>query len=117
MLKKKDLKQLGSETAKGGFKNEQNVINRFNGWKKNRTAQKWLVAMNYDLGDIEHVKASKVRGQYKADIQVQIQVSIKLKSQLDVQNLQVKLVSNPQGFYHILLESLTDKQLPLNSVI
>lgn len=57
--------------------------------------------MNYNFKEIEYVKASKVRGQYKADIQVRITIIIKLKSQEDLQNLQVKLVSNPQGFNQI----------------
>jgi len=93
-MTKKDLVKLGSDTAKGGFKNEQDVIDKFNNWKKDKTAQKWLEAMQYDLCEIEYVKAVKITGQYKTDVQVQIQVSIKLKSQLDIQNLQVKLVSN-----------------------
>ena len=102
--KKKNLKQmiaLGSKTAKGGFTNEQDVIDRFNNWKTDKVAQEWLAEMNYKIDDIEFVKASKVRGQYKADIQVKITVLIKLKSQEDLQNLQVKLVSNPQGFNQI----------------
>lgn len=102
--KKKNLKRmvaLGSKTAKGGFTNEQDVIDKFNNWEKEKIAQEWLAEMNYKIDDIEFVKASKVRGQYKADIQVRITVLIKLKSQEDLQNLQVKLVSNPQGFNQI----------------
>lgn len=102
--KKKNLKEmiaLGSKTAKAGFSNEQDVIDRFNNWESDKIAQEWLSEMNYKIDDIEYVKASKVRGQYKADIQVRITIVIKLKSQEDVQNLQVKLVSNPQGFNQI----------------
>jgi len=100
-MNKKDLIKLGSKTAKGGFKNEKDVITRFNDWKNDKVAKEWLKAMNYDISDIEYVKASKVRGQYKADIQVRVRIVIKLKSQEDLQNLQVKLVSNPQGFNQI----------------
>lgn len=100
-MKNKDLVKLGSETAKSGFKNEQDVIDRFNDWENDKIAKEWLNAMNYDVSDIEYVKASKVRGQYKADIQVKIRIVIKLKSQEDLQNLQVKLVSNPQGFNQV----------------
>ena len=57
--------------------------------------------MGYKLSDIEYVKATKITGSYKADVQVRIQITIKLKSQSDIQNLQVKLVSNPQGFNQI----------------
>ena len=102
--KKKNLEEmiaLGSKTAKSGFSNEQDVINHFNDWKKDKVAQDWLTAMNYKINDIEFVKATKVRGQYKADIQVRITILIKLKSQEDLQNLQIKLVSNPQGFNQI----------------
>ncbi len=106
MTKKKATKQsdmvaLGSRTAKGGFRNERDVINRFNKWKTNETAREWLAAMSYKVSDIEYVKATKVRGHYKADIQVRIRIVIKLKSQEDLRNLQVKLVSNPQGFNQI----------------
>ncbi len=100
-MNKKELIKLGSQTAKGGFKNEKDVINRFNNWEKDEVAQKWLKAMSYNISDIEYVKAAKVRGQYKADIQVRVRIIIKLKSQEDLQNLQVKLVSNPQGFNQI----------------
>jgi hypothetical protein len=92
---------LGSKTAKGGFENEHDVVEKFNNWKTDMIAQEWLRAMSYDFKEIEYVKASKVKGQYKADIQVRITIVIKLKSQEDLQNLQVKLVSNPQGFNQI----------------
>ncbi len=101
IMKNKNLVKLGSKTAKSGFKNEQDVIDRFNDWENDKIAQKWLNAMNYDVSNIEYVKASKVLGQYKADIQVKIRIVIKLKSQEDLQNLQVKLVSNPQGFNQV----------------
>lgn len=97
----KKLIKLGSQTAKGGFKNENDVIKRFNKWEKDEVAKKWLKAMGYEISDIEYVKAVKVRGQYKADIQVRVRIIIKLKSQEDLQNLQVKLVSNPQGFNQV----------------
>lgn len=100
-MNKKDLIKLGSETAKGESRNEKDVINRFNNWAKDETAQKWLKAIGYKIEDIEYVKASKIRGQYKADVQVRVRIVIKLKSQEDLQNLQVKLVSNPQGFNQI----------------
>lgn len=100
-MRKKNLVKLGSKTAKGGFKNEKDVIKKFNHWKDDETSRQWLKAMGYSLDDIEYVKASKIRGQYKADIQVRVQITIKLKSQSDIQNLQVKLVSNPRGFNQI----------------
>jgi len=100
-MTKKKLIKLGSKTAKGGFKNEKDVIKIFNNWKNDKIAQKWLGSMGYDFNEIEYVKAEKVYGQYKADVQVRVRIIIKLKSQEDLQNLQVKLVSNAQGFNQI----------------
>lgn len=54
--------------------------------------------MKYKLSEIEYVEAIKISG-YKTDVQVQ--VTIKLIKAIDVENLQVKLVSNPKGFNQI----------------
>lgn len=89
---------LGSQTAKNGFRNEDYVVEKFNNWQKDQDAQRWLSIMEYSLAEIEFVKAVKING-YKTDVQVQI--TIKLKEEIDCQNLQVKLVSNPKGFNQI----------------
>lgn len=54
--------------------------------------------MGYKLTEIEFVEAIVLSG-YKTDVQVQ--VTIKLKKAIDVENLQVKLVSNLKGFNQI----------------
>ncbi|MAH07254.1 type II restriction endonuclease [Candidatus Pacearchaeota archaeon] len=90
---------FGSETAKGGFRNEEEVISKFNNWKKDKVAQEWLTTMNYIIDDIEYVKAVRIMGSYKTDVQVQ--VTIKIKRAIDCENLSIKLVSNPQGFNQI----------------
>ncbi len=54
--------------------------------------------MEYILTEIEYIKAVVLSG-YKTDVQVQI--TIKLKQAIDVENLQVKLVSNLKGFNQI----------------
>lgn len=101
MLNQRNLVELGSRTARRGFRNERDVIDRFNNWEKDKDARAWLGKMGYKISDIEYVKASKVVGQYKADVQVRVRIVIKLKSQEDLQNLQVKLVSNPRGYNQI----------------
>lgn len=95
------LIEKGSKTAKDGFKNEDFVIQSFNDWQISDLAKSWLMAMNYNLNEIEEVKAYKIKGSFKADVQVQINIEIKLKKLQDIQNLQVKLVSNPNGFNQI----------------
>lgn len=90
--------EIGSKTAKMGFRNEDDIVLRFNSWQNDCTAQEWLKIMNYDLEEIEYVQAIKVAG-HKTDVQVQ--VTVKLRKVIDVQNLQVKLVSTPRGFNQI----------------
>lgn len=93
-----NLVERGSQTAKDGFRNEDNIVEKFNDWKKDKDAQAWLILMKYKLSEIEYVEAIKISG-YKTDVQVQ--VTIKLKKAIDVENLQVKLVSNHKGFNQI----------------
>lgn len=93
-----NLIEKGSQTAKDGFRNEDDIVRKFNNWKTDKDAQKWLTLMSYNLAEIEYVEAIKIAG-YKTDVQVQ--VTVKLKKAIDVENLQVKLVSNTQGFNQI----------------
>ncbi len=96
-----DKMEFGSNIAKNGFKNENFVVNTFNDWQNNDLAKSWLKAMNYNIKDIQNVKAHKIRGSFKADVQVVILIQVKLQNLQDVQNIQVKLVSNPQGFNQV----------------
>ena len=53
-----DLIKRGSKTAKDGFKNENDVVDKFNNWQNDDLAKEWLKAMNYNLNEIKYVKAS-----------------------------------------------------------
>lgn len=88
----------GSKIAKAGFQNEKDVVGKFNNWENDVDAQEWLKIMEYDLNEIEYVEAILLKG-YKADIQVQ--VNIKLKTAIDTQNIQIKLVSNFKGYNQV----------------
>lgn len=97
-MDKKDLIKLGSQTAKGGFRNEDDIVRKFNDWENDEDAQKWLGIMGYPIKEVEKVEAIKLHG-YKTDVQVQI--TIYLKKAIAAENLSIKLVSNPQGFNQI----------------
>lgn len=94
-----NLVELGSQTARNGFKNEYEICEKFNNWQNDFEAKLWLEIMQYEIDEIEYVKAVKIKGSYKADINVQVQ--IKLKNAIDIENIQVKLVSNKKGFNQI----------------
>ena len=89
--------RLGSDTAKGGFNNEKDVVEMFNSWEKNTFAQQWLDKLGYNLKEIEEVKARILSG-YKTDVQVIITNKSGIQKN---ENLQVKLVSNKRGFNQI----------------
>jgi len=95
----KHTREKGSEIAKAGFQNEDDIIQKFNNWKFDKLTQQWLVIMGYKIENIEKVQAIKVPMGYKSDVQVQ--VSIFLKDVIESQNIQVKLVSNKNGFNQI----------------
>jgi hypothetical protein len=77
------------------------VIDKFNNWNYDVDAQGWIVCMGYEISTIESVKAYKIKGSYKSDVQVKVYVIIKIYAQEDIQNIQVKLVSNENGFNQI----------------
>lgn len=62
---------LGSQTAKNGFLNEGDIVNKFNAWNTDEDAQKWLLIMQYDLSEIKYVNALILSG-FKTDVQVQV---------------------------------------------
>lgn len=87
---------LGSQTAKNGFKNEDEIRDKFNNWKTDSDARGWLVAMNYKLADIENVTATKPHGE-KADVEIVVRTKTGEKKD----GISIKLVSSPNGFNQI----------------
>lgn len=98
-MKNANLKKIGSQTAKRGFRNEIYVLEKFNNWQKDQLAQKWLKAMGYVIDEIENVKAIKLSNKYKADIQVKL--TIYTEQNISIENLSIKLVSNPKGYNQV----------------
>ncbi|MFZ1700872.1 MAG: hypothetical protein WBO10_03910 [Pyrinomonadaceae bacterium] len=100
--------ELGSTTAKNGFKNEDEIRDKFNNWKLDADARVWLKAMNYDPATIESLTAVKPHGE-KADVEIRI----RLKSEPGAvatgssssnerrEGISIKLVSSPSGFNQI----------------
>ena len=108
-MSEKDLVRIGSETAKGGFANEDAIKDKFNSWKKDKEAQKWLVIMGYNLKKIKDVKAVKLHG-YKTDVHVKIFVS--LSKTISIQNLSVKK-ANDDADYNQIDKRRVDKYIAM----
>lgn len=88
--------QRGSQTAKGGFQNEDEIRDKFNDWQKDSDARAWLETMGYKLSDVVSVAAAKPHGE-KADVEVRV----KTRTAERVEGISIKLVSNPNGFNQI----------------
>src|SRR4051812_14995851 len=87
---------LGSETAKNGFKNEDEIRDKFIAWKTDADARAWLSTMGYKLLDIISVAAVKPSGQ-KSDVDV----TVETKTGKRTDGISIKLVSSPHGFNQI----------------
>jgi hypothetical protein len=87
---------LGSETAKNGFKNEDEIRDKFIAWKTDSDARAWLVTIGYKLDDIVSVSAVKPSGQ-KSDVDV----TVETKRGKHTDGISIKLVSSPHGFNQI----------------
>ena len=99
----KDKKiELGSNTAKNGFKNEHNIADKFNNWHTDTEPQTWLQTMGYALEEIEYVEAIILSG-YKTDVQVQI--TIKLKKDIEIDEDDLKII-------HFICKKKHPKRLP-----
>ena len=88
--------ELGSRTAKNGFRNEDEIAAKLNNWRSDPEAPVWLGFMGYRRADVLSVSASKPHGE-KADIQVRVRTNAGEK----VEGISIKLVSGAQGFNQI----------------
>jgi hypothetical protein len=88
--------ELGSQTARNGFKNEDEIRDKFNNWKADDDARVWLGVMKYKVAGIETVVATKPHGE-KADVEVKV----KTKTGEKIEGISIKLVSSPNGFNQI----------------
>jgi hypothetical protein len=90
--------ELGSQTAKGGFANEDQVRDAFNAWRTDAEAREWLTTLRGRLDGIETVVASIPRGE-KAKTDVEVRVTTAAGEER--YGISIKLVSNPRGFNQI----------------
>ncbi len=90
--------QLGSQTAKGGFQNEEDVCDRFNRWQTDAVAREWLAIMHGQLDGIETVTATIPRG---AKAKTDVEVRVTTAEGETRYGISIKLVSNAGGFNQI----------------
>ncbi|HMS08601.1 MAG TPA: hypothetical protein PKE66_03880 [Pyrinomonadaceae bacterium] len=89
--------ERGSATAKGGFRNENDIRDKFINWRADADARAWLTAIGYDTSAIKEVTAAKPNGE-KADVVVTVTKSDGTERR---HGISIKLVSSPNGFNQI----------------
>lgn len=89
--------ERGSQTAKGGFRNESDIRDKFNNWRTDDDAGAWLRALGHDPTLIDNVTATKPSGD-KADITVSVSDA---NGQTRRHGISIKLVSSQNGFNQI----------------
>lgn len=89
--------ERGSATAKGGFRNENDIRDKFINWREDADARAWLAAIGYDTSTIKNVTAAKPSGE-KADVVVTVTKSDGTERRYGIS---IKLVSSPNGFNQI----------------
>ena len=89
--------ERGSQTAKGGFRNEDEIRNKFNNWRIDADARAWLAAMNYNVAAIESLVAVKPHGA-KSDVELRIKTT---RGEDAREGISIKLVSSANGFNQI----------------
>lgn len=89
--------ERGSQTAKGGFRNEDEIRDKFNAWRFDEDAKAWLRALGHDPTAVESVTVLKPRGD-KADVVVTVK---SIDGPIFRHGISIKLVSSPNGFNQI----------------
>ncbi len=89
--------ERGSATAKGGFRNENDIRDKFINWREDADARAWLTAIGYDTSTIKDVTAAKPSGE-KADVVVTVTKSDGVERR---HGISIKLVSSSNGFNQI----------------
>lgn len=95
--------ELGSQTAKNGFKNEAAIEAKFNDWKTDADARDWLVSMGFDTAKIERVSAARPHGE-KSDVSVKVRTA----DGEFTEGISIKLVSGNTGFNQVDKRWLAD---------
>jgi hypothetical protein len=89
--------ERGSQTAKGGFRNEDEIRDKFNAWRSDEDAKAWLRMLGHDPGAVGSVTADKPHGD-KADVVVTVR---SIDGPASRHGISIKLVSSPNGFNQI----------------
>lgn len=89
--------ERGSQTAKGGFRNENDISDKFINWPTDDDARAWLRLLGHDVSRIGSVTATKPSRE-KADIVVAVSV---IDGSTHRHGISIKLVSSQNGFNQI----------------
>lgn len=113
--------EIGSYTAKGGFKNEVDIVDKFNNYQTDNEAKVWLKIMGYNFNNIQSLTAKQIPPRInketalnlgateedfeetfafkKADIQIKLEIII--DSIYHIENLSLKKANIGAGYNQV----------------
>lgn len=89
--------ERGSQIAKEGFRNENDVREKLNKWQDDNDAREWLRSLGHDPGSVVAVRAFKPHGQ-KSDVVVEVAAA---NGSTYRHGISIKLVSGATGFNQV----------------
>ena len=91
------LIEIGSRTAKSGFSNEDDIVDKFNSFQSDPEASIWLHQMGHPFKLVRHVRAKKI-SRFKADVLVHVE---RTDSRVVTEGISIKLLTGKSGFNQI----------------
>lgn len=96
--------QVGSYTAKGGFENENDIVSKFNNFKNDNEAKKWLQIMGYFHDNIQKLVVTHIPPRISKNTALKLGVTNeKVEETLSYKkaDIQIKLEIVIDDIYHI----------------
>jgi len=105
-----DNRQLtGSLTARGGFENEIEIVAKFNNFRADLQAQKWLEIMGYDWKKISALKAVQIPPRINISRAIELGISnlgVEETIRYKKADIQIRILIVIDGIHHIENTSL-----------
>jgi len=101
-------REIGSRTAKKGFRNEDVIIKKFSNWREDTHSKDWLYyickSKGFEFSNLESIEIKKIGGKNKADLYLKL-----IFVQFESINIGISLkIQNVMGYNHIHRENADD---------
>ena len=89
--------EWGSSVARRGFRNEEDVAEKFRNWETDEDAREWLEIMGYNAEDVENVNVENLSRNIKSDIEVEV----KSGEEVDTEGISIKRAKESANYNQV----------------